>query len=254
MRGAIGAQGRQVMEAMEAGRSFRRGESGWKAGALAAPDSLVGDLARRDLVRVVDGRLELTAVGRGWSARAARPDMPNRLLAERALPQDGEGRAPEMEGKPRRARSVTVNLAESPLGWLVARGLVSTRQFDAGERLRHDWEMAGLAPRVTMRWDEAPPSSGRRGPGAAIDPGLAQIAAKRRFEAAVTAIGAGMNDVAWRVICGGEGLEAAEQALGWPRRAGKLVLLMALDRLADHYGLALGEPRLEPPAKTRIGG
>ena len=31
------------------------------------------------------------------------------------------------------ARSVTVNLAESPLGWLVARGLLSRRQFDAGD-------------------------------------------------------------------------------------------------------------------------
>jgi hypothetical protein len=27
----------------------------------------------------------------------------------------------------------------------------------------------------------------------------------------------------------------AEQALGWPARAGKLVLGMALDRLADFY-------------------
>ena len=53
-------------------------------------------------------------------------------------------------------RSVTINAAESPLGWLVARGLVSQRQYDAGERLRCDWERAQLAPRVTMAWDTAP--------------------------------------------------------------------------------------------------
>jgi hypothetical protein len=27
----------------------------------------------------------------------------------------------------------------------------------------------------------------------------------------------------------------AETALGWPARAGKLVLTIALDRIADHY-------------------
>ena len=29
----------------------------------------------------------------------------------------------------------------------------------------------------------------------------------------------------------------AEQALGWPARSGRLVLALALDRLADHYRL-----------------
>lgn len=182
----------------------------------------------------MDG-LELSAAGKGWSARLARPDLPNRLLVERAAPQDGEERAARRKGG--HARSVTVNLAESPLGWLMARGMVSARQFDAGERLRGDWTMAGLGPRVTMRWDAAPSSGMARGPGQAIDPTLAQIAAKRRFEGALDAAGGGLRDVLWRVICAGEGLEAAERALGWPKRAAKLVMLMALDRVADFYGI-----------------
>ena len=49
-------------------------------------------------------------------------------------------------------RSVTVNVRESPLAWLMARELVSLRQFEAGERLRGDYETAKLGPRVTMRW------------------------------------------------------------------------------------------------------
>lgn len=173
----------------------------------------------------------------------------SRLLVERALPGDGEerendtGRGPTPQPPPARGRgspkvrSVTVNLAESPLGWLLARGMVSARQFDAGERLRADWTVAGLGPRVTMRWDAAPQSRVARGPGGAMDPTLAQIAAKRRFDAAMTAAGSGLKDVLWRVVCAGEGLEVAEKGLGWPKRAGKLVLLMALDRIADHYGL-----------------
>lgn len=134
-------------------------------------------------------------------------------------------------------RQVQVNLAESPLGWLYARKLVSDRQFDAGERLRADYETASLGPRVTMRWDPSP-TRGRNGaPDEPLDPTLAQIAAKRRFDAAIAAAGPGLRDILWRVICACETLPAAERALGWPARAGKLVLTIALDRVADHYAL-----------------
>jgi hypothetical protein len=151
------------------------------------------------------------------------PEPRNRLLATRILaPVDAVDR-----------RRVTVNLAESPLAWLCRRGMVSPQQFIASERLRRDFMMAGQAPRVTMRWDPAPTS--RSGPQS-IDPSTAQISARQRFDAAALAVGPGLSDVLWRVICLGEGLETAEKALGWPSRAGKLVLKLALDRLVAHYG------------------
>lgn len=152
-----------------------------------------------------------------------------RLLVERAI---GDRASPK-HGRP--ARSVTVNLAESPLGWLHSRGLVTQRQFDAGERLRLDWERAELAPRMTMAWSAAPVSSRRGGSGAGIDPSGAQIDAKRRFHSAIDAAGPGLSDILWRVVCSGEGMREAETALGWPARAGKLVLTLALDRVADYY-------------------
>jgi hypothetical protein len=164
----------------------------------------------------------------------------NRLLAERPLPGDGQERPQPGGSKPAargaNARSVTVNLAESPLGWLKSRGLVSDRQLQAGERLREDWERAQLSPRVTMDWNAPPLAKTRRGPRmeSATD---AQIAALRRFEAAMADVGPGMSDVMWRIVCAGEGMRDAERALGWPARAGKLVLGLALDRLADHYRL-----------------
>lgn len=159
----------------------------------------------------------------------------NRLLEERPLPRDGKERS---KRGARPVRSVTVNLAESPLGWLRARNLVSERQSAAGERLREDWERAQLAPRVTMCWDAPPAAKAARGAPAGLTPSEAQAAAKRRFEAAVAALGPGLEDVCWRVICAGEGMREAERALGWPARAGKLVLGLALDRLADHYRIA----------------
>ena len=131
-------------------------------------------------------------------------------------------------------RRVTVNLAESPLGWLRARGRVSARQFEAGERLRGDFERAGMGPRVTMDWSGAPRLQGTQG---AHDQAAGGIAAKRRFDAAIAAAGPGLSDVLWRVVCAGEALPMAEKALGWPVRSGRLVLGLALDRVADGYGL-----------------
>lgn len=95
----------------------------------------------------------------------------------------------------KRVRSVTVNLAESPLSWLRARGLVDARQYEAGERLRTDYETAQLAPRITMRWEPSPVGRGRRAADAPIDPSLAQIAAKRRFDGAIIAAGPGLADI-----------------------------------------------------------
>ena len=156
-----------------------------------------------------------------------------RLLVERAIDSDEAPRSRSRSGRP--ARSVTVNLAESPLGWLHSRGLVNDRQFDAGERLRAVWERGQLAPRITMSWDAAPVSGRRGGSPGAVDVSGSQVDAKRRFHAAIDAAGPGLADILWRVVCSGEGMREVETALGWPARAGKLVLTLALDRVADYY-------------------
>jgi hypothetical protein len=84
-----------------------------------------------------------------------RHGLNNRLLAERSIGGE-QSEARDGKGRPRRTgRSVTVNLAESPLGWLRSRGHVDARQCAAGARLRADWEKAQLGPRVTMRWGRA---------------------------------------------------------------------------------------------------
>lgn len=157
----------------------------------------------------------------------------NRLLSERPLREEAPARSAR-----RPARSVTVNLAESPLGWLFARGHVSRRQLEAGERLRTDWERGQLPQKVTMSWDATPVSRGGRGAVQRPDLTGAQIDAKRRFEAAVADAGPGLADILWRIVCAGEGMRQAETALGWPARAGKLVLGIALDRVANFYRIS----------------
>jgi hypothetical protein len=158
----------------------------------------------------------------------------NRTLAERELTSEGPRRGTGDPASRRGRRSVTVNLGESPLTWLHARGHLSDRQLDAGERLRADWERAQLAPSLTMSWD---PVRSRGGGDAGLTPGERQISAKARFDAAVATAGPGLADVLWRVACAGESLPVAEKALTWPVRSGKLVLRLALDRVADFYRL-----------------
>jgi hypothetical protein len=116
---------------------------------------------------------------------------------------------------------VTVNLAESLLGWLMRHQMISPRQFEAGERLRGDDERAHLAPSATMRWDAAPTAKTARGAPAGLDPTGSQLAAKQRFATAIDAVGAELSDVPWRVICVNEGIAGAERALGWPGAVGQ---------------------------------
>lgn len=157
------------------------------------------------------------------------------VLVNRELTEEGPRRLDGVRpgGRGGAVRSVRVNLAESPLTWLHARGHLNDRQFAAGERLRADWERAELAPSVTMRWDPVRIAGG--------EPGLTQserqLAARRRFDGAIAAAGPGLSDILWRVVCAGEGVPVAEKALAWPARSGKLVLELALDRVAGFYGV-----------------
>lgn len=152
-----------------------------------------------------------------------------RELVERELTSEGPRRD---SGVSRRRRSVTINVAESPLTWLHAHGHLDDRLFDAGERLRADYERSQLAPNITMRWDPVRvKGSGDQG----LTPTERQIAARARFDGALAQAGKGLQDILWRVVCAGETLPIAEKCLQWPARSGKLVLRLALDRVADFY-------------------
>ncbi|MBI1418129.1 MAG: helix-turn-helix domain-containing protein [Limimaricola sp.] len=107
-------------------------------------------------------------------------------------------------------------------------------QVAAGERLREDFELAQMGPKVTQNWDRfltAPASGPQLGPLA----GGGASAAAARLRAALAELGPGLGDVALRCCCYLEGLEQAEERLGWAARSGKIVLRIALTRLQRHY-------------------
>jgi Domain of unknown function (DUF6456) len=105
----------------------------------------------------------------------------------------------------------------------------------AAERLREDFELAQMGPRVAQNWDRFL-TAGDRG-GFAADSGIAEgpRTARDRVAAALRDLGPGLGDMVLRCCCFLEGMEQAEKRLGWSARSGKIVLRIALMRLKRHY-------------------
>ncbi len=152
--------------------------------------------------------------------------------------------------------TVTVNDRSSPLGWLRRRKdacgepMISKMQFSAGERLAQDFQFAGMMPRLTSSWSEPGIGGQRRSaPGAGVEISDNRLAARQRVRAAIDEVGSDLSDILLDICCFQMGLCDAEKARGWPRRSGKLILLIALDRLAAHYGMGKAKelkPRRSP--------
>lgn len=147
--------------------------------------------------------------------------------------------------------AVTVNEGESPLGWLRNRRgrdgktLIDAVQFEAGEKLRRDFTLAQMTPRLAVDF-AAPVIGGKRGVKGEAPLAHSVLAAKQRVRRALGYAGPGLADLLIDVCCHLVGLEEAERELGWPKRSGRIVLTLALDRLAEHYGM-----RVRPAPRSR---
>ncbi|WP_325166401.1 DUF6456 domain-containing protein [Thermohalobaculum xanthum] len=140
---------------------------------------------------------------------------------------------------------IEVNLGESPIGWLARRkgpdgqAFLTPAEVEAGERLRSDFELAQIGPSVAQDWRKfLTPGDRSSGNPPARGPAEGPMMARDRVMKALDSLGPGLSDVALRVCCFLEGLEACERRMGWSARSGKVVLKIALQRLAEHYGLA----------------
>lgn len=163
----------------------------------------------------------------GKTARASRRQAKHAKSSPKALPVTG------------------INAQESPLVWLSHRksrdgkAMVNAQQLAAGERLRRDFTQANLSPNVTMNWsaNAGIGSSRCHGVPDALTFSDAVAAARTRVSSALSAVGPELSGVLVDVCCHLNGLETAERQAGWPRRSGKVILLLALTALARHYGL-----------------
>ncbi|HWA29757.1 MAG TPA: DUF6456 domain-containing protein [Rhizomicrobium sp.] len=176
----------------------------------------------------------LSKAGAAWLATSGAPDpfaAPKPLLAERS------------RMTPEGLRTVTVNEIESPLARLRIHGHITPAQFEAGERLRQDFTLAGLMPRLCA--DLTAPIANTAHGAKAPTMTEALVAARQRFRRAMASVGPDLSDLLFDVCCHLKGLESVEARYQWPTRSAKVVLQIALDRLAAHYGIATrtGKPR-----------
>jgi hypothetical protein len=156
----------------------------------------------------------------------------------------------------RHATPASAREYETALRWLRRRkdqgrrSLMTEAQFDAAERLTADFRHAQLSPRITANWSAAAPSvrTPRSAPGAGVEMSDGAVAARQRFNRALDAVGPELAGVLLDVCCFDIGLEATGRTAGWPRGAARVVLDLALTRLARHYGLIAPER----PAAARL--
>lgn len=169
------------------------------------------------------------------SARAGFAEAPTRFAD-----QHREWGTREVQDTPgERPRKQRYNVAESPVLALARRKgpdgtpFLNADLVAAAERLREDFELAQMGPRVTQNWDRFL-TAGARGSfsGSA---GGGHEAARERVSQALRDLGPGLGDVVLRCCCFLEGIEMAEKRMGWSARSGKVVLRIALERLKRHY-------------------
>ncbi|HWA19983.1 MAG TPA: DUF6456 domain-containing protein [Devosia sp.] len=136
---------------------------------------------------------------------------------------------------------LTINLSESPVARLAiapvrdGRPFLERHHIEAAERLRRLVERAGMMPRMTTDYSDSV-KVGQRGCGADVS----DMAADARRELARISELLPRDCAAVAIdVCGFlKGMQQFEAERGWPRRSAKLVLRIALDCIAAHYGLA----------------
>ncbi|MEM9975695.1 MAG: DUF6456 domain-containing protein [Pseudomonadota bacterium] len=186
-------------------------------------------------------RYRITAAGRAALKRLVAEEE-SRRMGSAGQGSDADGRYGTREisegGEKRRVR---YNMNESPLVALSRRrdksgeAFLSDALVAAGERLREDFELAQMGPRVAQNWERFLTGGARGGFDGGTGPASGPGDARRRVMDALSDLGPGLGDVALRCCCFLEGLEATEQRMGWSARSGKIVLRIALQRLRRHY-------------------
>ncbi|WP_319529387.1 DUF6456 domain-containing protein [uncultured Cohaesibacter sp.] len=223
-------------------------------------------LLRRGAIVSLDGKPALTREGRQALRRAKLAEEEDNVYAAQhqdripfgpdhvdgsKLPEDSEGNAD--------ARLPRINRAESPLAILCNRKRpdgspwLSASQFEAGERLRRDFERSQMVPSTGMNWDRLGQTGGEiskkaRGKGRMGDLADGAVAARARFYAALDELGEEFSAAIVDFCCYQRGLEDIERRHQWPSRSAKQIMRMGLARLARHFGLS---DRADGPASNR---
>lgn len=208
-----------------------------KAGKIAC--YAITAVGRAALKRLLTAERLARGPQSGFAEAQSPFEAQHRCFAERTvMAADGSGE-----------QRLRFNLAESPLSVLGRKrdkdgqAYLAGALIEAGERLREDFELAQMGPRVGQNWERFLTAGGRGQFNGAGDGPSGPQDARIRVAKALEALGPGLSDIVFRICCFLEGLETAEKRLGWSARSGKVVLKIALERLAAHYGITAADQR-----------
>ena len=204
------------------------------SGPQVFPSSVLEEMKKRDLVARTNGYISATTAGSAFLRRHQAPQDPyqnqHRTIGNAQVEIGGAW------------HNASVNRSESPLGQLACRKGMDGRSFlevaewEAGERLRKDYERGAIMPGVCANWNNSLPRSKRSGASTGhADLSESAMAARARVEKALAAVGPELSGVLVDICCFLKGLERIETERGWPRRSGKVLLKAALSSLSRHY-------------------
>ncbi|NRA86216.1 MAG: hypothetical protein HRU28_02235 [Rhizobiales bacterium] len=116
------------------------------------------------------------------------------------------------------------------------------QHVQAGQKLFKLFSKANLQPNITMNWDklESVPQNHYTGEKEQPFGEQVYIARKQLYES-LAYVGEEYAAILVEICLFANGLEATEKAMNWPARSGKLLLTMALDKLAKHYKISTAE-------------
>ena len=144
--------------------------------------------------------------------------------------------------RPDGSDTVLLNTSESPILRLHTRknakgeAWLGDKEFQAGERLRSDFEKAQMQPRISANWVSTVSNKTNHQNSSANLSDFA-LDCRNRVNAAINSLDSELAGVCLDICCYLKGLELVEKERGWPPRSAKLMLRTALRQLARHYGL-----------------
>lgn len=197
-------------------------------------ENLVSRCVDRKLISVRSDQISIADEGKAVLVELLHPDMEYRSqhydIKQKSIIQNGS------------RRQVAVNENESPLSRLYYRrdksgkSWIDENEFNAGERLRSDFEKSQLQQSISANW-EASASSKSRSSIACADISDFAVDARNRVSQSIKFLGPELSGVALDVCCFLKGLETVEKERAWPPRSAKLMLRTALRELVRHYGI-----------------
>lgn len=204
---------------------------------LKCASNMMAKMVSSGAVTLSGDTLEVTPAGRTSLRRQAAVKQPFRAQHDAVVLK--QFASPQADTAESSAVWVTDESPLSRLGKLKAacgRPYLTRLEFEAGERLRRDFEAGMMQPRVTASLDPTRVAGGR----SALRNNVADLTdtalgARERVSRALDRLEPELAGIAVDICCFLKGFETVENERGWPRRSAKLMLKTALGGLSRHY-------------------